>query len=141
MKKEIVDHIGCLLFGSQVQHGMREPLHLHSEKQFRVGPGGKLESTASVLTDIWVDQETIYLHYLLPDGQEVRFANKVKQVDCTMNSDYTVRSIVYETEPVQTGQVRPRLLFTLQCEEDSVKFYEANEGEAGISNKVMFEIC
>ena len=144
MKKEIVDHIGCLLFGNQVQNGMSEPLHLHSEKQFRVGAGGKLENTASVLTDIWVDQEAIYLHYLLPDGREVRFANTVKQVDCTMNSDYTIRTIVYETEPAKrekAAQGGCRLLFTLHCEEDGVKFYEDNEGEAGISNKVLFEIC
>jgi hypothetical protein len=144
MKKEIVDYIGGLLFGNQELNGMNGQLHLHSEKQFRVGPDGRLENTASVLTNILVDKEAIYLHYLLPDGREVRFANAVKHVDCTMNSDYTVRTIVYETEPVkreQDGQDSPRLLFTLQCEEDGVRFYEDNEGEAGISNKVLFEIC
>lgn len=144
MKKELVDYIGCLLFGNQEMNGMNRQLHLHSERQFRVGPDGRLENTASVLTNILVDKEAIYLHYLLPDGREVRFANAVKQVDCTMNSDYTVRSIVYETEPVkwdQDGQRSPRLLFTLQCEEDGVKFYEDNDGEAGKGNKVLFEIC
>lgn len=144
MKKEIVDYIGCLLFGNQETNGMSRQLHLHSERQFRVGTDGRLENSASVLTDIVVDKEAIYLHYLLPDGREVRFANAVKQVDCTMNSDYTIRSIVYETEPVkweQAGQSRPRLLFTLQCEEDGIKFYEDNEGEAGKCNKVLFEIC
>lgn len=144
MKKEIVDYIGCLLFGNQEANNIDKQLHLHSERQFRVGADGRLENTASVLTNILVDKEAIYLHYLLPDGREVRFANAVKQVDCTMNSDYTIRSIIYETEPVkeeQADQRKPRLLFTLQCEEDGVKFYEDNDGEAGTSNKVLFEIC
>lgn len=143
MKKEIVDYIGCLLFGNGETDSLNRQLHLHSERQFRVGPDGRLENTASVLTDILVDKDAIYLHYLLPDGREVRFANAVRQVDYTMNSDYTIRSIVYETEPIkgeQAGQEKPRLLFTLQCEEDSVKFYEDNEGEAG-AGKVLFEIC
>ena len=144
MKKEIVDYIGCLLFGNQEANKTDQQLHLHSERQFRVGPDGRLENTASVLTDILVDKEAIYLRYLLPDGREVRFANAVKQVDCTMNSDYTIRSIVYETEPVkweQNGQGRARLLFTLQCGEDGVRFYEDNDGETGTGNKVLFEIC
>jgi hypothetical protein len=144
MKKEIVDYIGGLLFGHQDTTGMDRPLHLHSEKQFRVGSDGRLENTASVLTNILVDKEAIYLHYLLPDGREVRFVNAVKQVDCTINSDYTIRSIVYETEPVKwekAGPGKPRLLFTLQCEEDGIKFYEDNDGETGNGNKVLFEIC
>jgi hypothetical protein len=49
-----------------------------------------------------------------------------------MNSDYTIRSIVYETEQ--------RLLFTLQCEEDGVKFYEDNDQLAD-KGKTLFEIC
>lgn len=144
MKKEIVDYIGCLLFGNKDAGNSEGQLQLHSERQFRVGPDGRLENTASVLTNILVDKEAIYLHYQLPDGREVRFANAVKQVDCTMNSDYTIRSIVYETEPVkweQTGEGRPRLLFTLQCEEDGVKFYEDHSAIAGTGNKVLFEIC
>jgi hypothetical protein len=143
MKKEIVDYIGCLLFGNGAGNHEGQ-LQLHSERQFRFGPDGRLDNTASVLTNILVDKEAIYLHYQLPDGREVRFANAVKHVDCTMNSDYTIRSIVYETEPVkweQADQGRPRLLFTLQCEEDGVKFYEDNEGVAGTGNKVLFEIC
>jgi hypothetical protein len=144
MKKEIVNYIGCLLFGNPETNNIDGQLHLHSERQFRVGPDGRLENTASVLTDILVGKEAIYLHYLLPDGQEVRFANAVKQVDYTMNSDYTIRSIVYETEPEkweQAGGERPRLLFTLQCEEDGVKFYEDNDSAAGKRSKVLFEIC
>ncbi|MBO9563007.1 MAG: hypothetical protein J7621_09550 [Niastella sp.] len=143
MKKEIVDYIGCLLFGNGAGNHQGQ-LQLHSERQFRVGPDGRLDNTASVLTNIIVDKEAIYLHYQLPDGREVRFANAVKQVDCTMNSDYTIRSIVYETEPVkweQAGQGGPRLLFTLQCEEDGVKFYEDHSAITGTGNKVMFEIC
>lgn len=142
MKKEIVDYIGCLLFGNGEINGGKGALRLHSERQFRVGPDGRLENTASVLTDIVVDKDAIYLHYLLPDGREVRFANAVKQVDCTMNSDYTIRSIVYEAEPARwepDGAERKRLLFTLQCEEDQVRFYEDNAGEAG-AGKVLFEI-
>jgi hypothetical protein len=79
-----------------------------------------------------VDKDAIYLSYLLPDGREACFVNAVKQVDCTMNSDYTIRSIVYETEQ--------QLLFTLQCEEDGVKFYEDNDQLAD-KGKTLFEIC
>lgn len=144
MKKEFTDYVGFLLFGNEGKDQAEQKLQLRSERQYHVGADGRLENTASVLTNILVDKDAIYLHYLLPDGREVRFANTVKQVDCTMNSDYTIRTIVYETEPVkkeQAGQGGCRLLFTLQCEEDGVRFYEDNEGEAGISNKVLFEIC
>ncbi|WP_276481874.1 hypothetical protein [Paraflavitalea pollutisoli] len=144
MKKEIVDYIGCLLFGNQDTAGTGGQLHLHSEKQFRVGADGRLENAASVLTDITVDQQTIYLHYVLPDGSVARFANAVKQVDCTLNADYTIGSIVYEAEPLQgasTGGEPGSLLFTLQCEEDVVRFYEDQRGKAGYANRVLFEIC
>jgi len=135
MKKEIVDYIGSLLFAGE-ETG--RSLHLHSERQFRVGADGQLENTASVLTDITVDREAIYLHYALPDGTIVRFANAVKQVDCTINADYTIGSIVYEAEPVKDGAAGKKLLFTLQCDEDSVRFYEDQEGPA---SRVLFEIC
>lgn len=135
MKKEIVDYIGSLLFAGD-EAG--RALHLHSERQFRVGADGRLENTASVLTDITVDREAIYLHYALPDGTIVRFANAVKQVDCTINADYTIGSIVYEAEPVKEGTAGKKLLFTLQCDEDAVRFYEDQEGPAG---RVLFEIC
>jgi hypothetical protein len=143
MKKEIVDYIGCLLFGNTGANNVINPLHLHSEKQFRVNNDGRLEQEQSVLTDIVVDGEAICMHYRLPDGREVRFVNAVKRVDCTMNSDYTVRCITYEAEPVKTEQSeqQQKLLFMLQCEDDGVKFYEANNNEAGISNKTLFEIC
>lgn len=144
MKKEIVDYIGCLLFGSNDTTGTGGQLHLHSEKQFRVGADGRLENAASVLTDITVDRQTIYLHYVLPDGSVVRFANAVKQVDCTLNADYTVGSIVYEAEPLageSAGNDQGSLLFTLQCEEDAVRFYEDHRGQAGQGNRVLFEIC
>lgn len=143
MKKEIVDYIGCLLFGSQDPAGTGGQLRLHSEKQFRVGADGRLENAASVLTDITVDSQTIYLHYVLPDGSVTRFANAVKQVDCMLNADYTIGSIVYEAEPLQgaeAGGVPGSLLFTLQCEEDAVRFYEDHRGQAGCANRVLFEI-
>jgi len=150
MKKEIVDYIGSLLFAASDTDAASRALHLHSEKQFRVGADGRLENTASVLTDITVDREAIYLHYALPDGTVVRFANAVKQVDCTMNADYTIGSIVYEAEPLKDGwdaaslksneqaALSGRLLFTLQCDEDAVRFYEDQDGPAG---RVLFEIC
>lgn len=141
MKKEIVDHVGCLLFGSESAGYGSAQLHLHSERQFRVGSDGRLEEAASVLTDITVDREVIYLHYLLPDGSVVRFANAVKQVDCTLNADYTVGRIVYEAEPleaVQAGSGQVRLLFTLQCEDDALRFYEEQDGRSG--RRVLFEI-
>jgi len=133
MRKELVDYVGTLLFGQPGAAGTEQQLHLHSEKQFRVNSDGRLEQEQSVLTNIIVDNNAIRLHYLLPDGKEVSFVNAVRQVDCMMNSDYTIRSIVYETEQ--------QLLFTLQCEEDGVKFYEDNTAVAGKDNKVLFEIC
>jgi hypothetical protein len=73
------------------------------------------------------------MHYRLPDGREVCFTNAVKQVDYTMNNDYTIGSITYETEQ--------RLLFILQCEEDRLKFYEASDSDAARGNRTLFEIC
>lgn len=133
MQKELVDYIGSLLFSQAGAVNAAQKLHLHSEKQFRVNRDGRLEQEQSVLTNIVVDKDAIYLSYLLPDGREACFVNTVKQVDCTMNSDYTIRSIVYETEQ--------QLLFTLQCEEDGVKFYEDNDKLAGKGSKTLFEIC
>jgi hypothetical protein len=143
MKKELVDYIGSLLFGHTGAADPAQKLYLHSERQFRVNGEGRLEQEQSVLTNIVVDKDAIYLSYLLPDGREACFVNAVKQVDCTMNSDYSIRSITYEAEPVKMEQTdkQHRLLFTLQYEEDSVKFYEANDGDAGKGSKTLFEIC
>jgi hypothetical protein len=133
MKKELVDYIGSLLFSAANEAGATQSLHLHSEKQFRVNGEGRLEQEQSVLTDIVVDKSSINMHYRLPDGREVCFTNAVKQVDYTMNNDYTIGSITYETEQ--------RLLFILQCEEDRLKFYEASDSDAARGNRTLFEIC
>lgn len=138
MRKELVDYIGNLLFGNEEAAEGHNTLHLHSEKQFRVNSEGRLEKEQSVLTNIVVDKDAIYLNYLLPDGKEVCFVNAVKQVDCTINSDYTVGSIVYETET--SGTEKQKLLFTLQCSEDGVKFYEDVPAATGAGDKTLFEI-
>lgn len=144
MRKELVDYIGNLLFGNEAAAEGHHTLHLHSEKQFRVNSEGRLEKEQSVLTNIVVDKDAIYLNYLLPDGKEVCFVNAVKQVDCTMNNDYTIGSIIYLAEPVKQSTLHTKeeepLRFTLQCNEDGVRFYEDMSARSGNGNKTLFEI-
>ena len=125
MKKELVDHIGTLLFGA----GNDTPLQLTSEKQYVVAQDGSLQREQSVLTDIVVAKEAIYLTYRLPDGNTVRFVNAVTDVDCEVNNDFTIGSIVYKTVDAtndKNGQ-KQTTLFILNCVEDKMSFFEQKD--------------
>jgi hypothetical protein len=133
MKKELVDYIGSLLFGTSDG----APLQLKSEKQFVVAHDGSLQREQSVLTDILVAKEAIYLTYRLPDGHTARFVNAVTDVDCEVNSDFTIGSIVYKTVDATSGKEagkKETTLFILNCEEDRMSFFEEKD------NRTCFQI-
>lgn len=129
MNRELIDHIGSLLFGHE---GNPKVLQLKSKKQFHVRQDGSLEKEQSVLTDIVVGKEAIYLNYVLPDGHTVSFVNAVAEVECEVDCNYTVGCIVYKTLPHENDQ---RSLFTLFCDDDRLIFFGEKENE-----KTVFEI-
>src|SRR5690606_37892750 len=107
-------------------------LQLKSTKQFHARQAGSLEKEQSVLPDIVVGKDAIYLSYVLPDGHTVSFVSAVaegaREVDCTS----TVGCIVYKTLPHENDQ---RSLFTLFCDDDRLIFVGEKENE-----KTVFEI-
>lgn len=130
MNRELIDHIGSLLFGHEGNH---KTLQLKSKKQFQVRNDGSLEKEQSVLTDIEVAKEAIYFTYKLPDGNTVRFKNPVTEVECEVDCNYTVGCIVYKNDQ--------RNLFTLFCDDDKLIFFGEKENEEReMVEKTFFEI-
>lgn len=137
MNRELIDHIGSLLFGHEGNH---KALQLKSKKQFQVRNDGSLEKEQSVITDILVDKEAIYLTYKLPDGNTVRFVNAVTEVECEVDCNYKVGCIVYKTIP-DTELHDQRSLFTLFCDDDRLIFFGEKENEAKeMVEKTFFEV-
>jgi hypothetical protein len=135
MNRELIDHIGSLLFGHE---GSQKTLQLKSQKQFQVRHDGSLEKEQSVLTDIVVGKEAIYMTYKLPDGNTVCFVNAVTEVECEVDCNYTVGCIVYKTIPVENEQ---RSLFTLFCDDDRLIFFGEKENDTRETvEKTFFEI-
>lgn len=131
MNRELIDHIGSLLFGHEGNH---KSLQLKSRKQFQVRTDGSLEKEQSVITDIVVAKEAIYLNYLLPDGNTVSFVNAVAEVECEVDCNYKVGCIVYKTDD-------QRSLFTLFCDDDKLIFFGEKEQEGQETvEKTFFEI-
>lgn len=135
MNRELIDHIGSLLFGHEGNH---KALQLKSKKQFQVRQDGSLEKEQSVMTDIVVAKEAIYLNYLLPDGNTVSFVNAVTEVECEVDCNYKIGCIVYKTLPVENDQ---RSLFTLFCDDDRLIFFGEKENDAKeMVEKTFFEV-
>jgi hypothetical protein len=135
MNRELIDHIGSLLFGHE---GNQKVLQLKSKKQFQVRHDGSLEKEQSVITDIVVGKEAIYLNYILPDGNTVSFVNAVTEVECEVDCNYKVGCIVYKTTPFENHQ---RSLFTLFCDDDKLIFFGEKENEEKeMVEKTFFEI-
>lgn len=139
MRNDLVDFVGGWLFSGD-DHSGPATICLRSEHQCRVSKDGRLERWQAVPAMIVLGKDAICMTWSLPDGQEVHCTRAVKHIDCVMNNDYTVRSIVYETEPADvavTGQ--QKYLFTLQCEDDAILI--AGEHDTMRGNKIFFEIC
>jgi hypothetical protein len=135
MNRELIDHIGSLLFGHEGGH---KELLLKSKKQFQVRQDGSLEKEQSVITDILVGKEAIYLTYRLPDGHIVKYVNAVTEVECEVDCNYKVGCIVYKTTPEENEQ---RSLFTLFCDDDRLIFFGEKENDAReMVEKTFFEI-
>jgi hypothetical protein len=131
MNRELIDHIGSLLFGHEGNHKV---LQLKSKKQFQVRTDGSLEKEQSVITDIVVGKEAIYLNYLLPDGNTVSFVNAFTEVECEVDCNYKVGCIVYKGND-------QRSLFTLFCDDDRLIFFGEKENESQETvEKTFFEI-
>lgn len=137
MNRELIDHIGSLLFGHE---GNPKMLQLKSKKQFQVRQDGSLEKEQSVLTDITVGKEAIYMTYVLPDGNTVRFVNAVTEVECEVDCNYKVGCIVYKT--IADNQFTDqRSLFTLFCDDDKLIFFgEKEQGGMETVEKTFFEV-
>ena len=138
MKKELVDYIGFLLFGNE---NAVKQLQLKSEKQFRVNRDGSLEKEQSVITDIIVGKEAIYLNYRLPDGNTVSFVNAITEVDYQVNNDYTIGSIIYKTKASNRKLYKEGEeddLFILRCEDNAIQLLG---GKAGINTSAAGRIC
>jgi hypothetical protein len=133
MKRELVDYIGSLLFGA----GNDTRLQLKSEKQFMVAKDGSLQREQSVITDILVAKDAIYLTYRLTDGQTLQVKNAVTDVDCEVKNDYTTGSVVYTTvdatKKASAGN-KETTLFILDWDDEHLLFYEESVG------KICFEI-
>jgi hypothetical protein len=137
MNRELIDHIGSLLFGHE---GNPKVLQLKSNKQFQVRNDGSLDKEQSVITDIVVGKEAIYLNYLLPDGNRVSFVNAVTEVECEVDCNYKVGCIVYKTIPDSRLEDQ-RSLFTLFCDDDRLIFFGEKENEAKeMVEKTFFEV-
>lgn len=137
MNRELIDHIGSLLFGHEGNH---KDLQLTSKKQFQVRTDGSLEKEQSVITDIVVGKEAIYLTYKLPDGNTVRFVNSVTEVECEVDCNYKVGCIVYKTIPGNKLNDQ-RSLFTLFCDDDRLIFFGEKESEEKeMVEKTFFEV-
>lgn len=137
MNRELIDHIGSLLFGHEGNH---KSLQLTSKKQFQVRTDGTMEKEQSVITDIVVEKEAIYLTYKLPDGNTVRFVNAVTEVECEVDCNYKVGCIVYKTIP-DSKLNDQRSLFTLFCDDDRLIFFGEKENEAKEPvGKTFFEV-
>lgn len=135
MNRELIDHIGSLLFGHE---DGRKELLLKSKKQFQVRQDGSLEKEQSVITDIVVGKEAIYLTYRLPDGHIVKYVNAVTEVECEVDCNYKVGCITYKTTPVEN---EPQSLFTLFCDDDRLIFFGEKENDASeMVEKTFFEI-
>ncbi len=135
MNRELIDHIGSLLFGHEGGH---KELLLKSKKQFQVRQDGSLEKEQSVITDIVVGKEAIYLTYCLPDGHIVKYVNAVTEVECEVDCNYKVGCITYKTIPVENEQ---QSLFTLFCDDDRLIFFGEKEHDASeMVEKTFFEI-
>ena len=138
MNRELIDHIGSLLFGHEGNH---KELQLTSKKQFQVRTDGSLEKEQSVLTDIVVGKEAIYFTYKLPDGNTVRFVNAVTEVECEVDCNYKVGCIVYKTIPDTQLKDEHRSLFTLFCDDDRLIFFGEKENETTeLVEKTFFEV-
>lgn len=139
MNRELIDHIGSLLFGHEGNHKV---LQLKSRKQFQVRQDGSLEKEQSVLTDIVVGKEAIYMTYLLPDGNTVSFMNAVTEVECEVDCNYKVGCIVYKTKPDSEARTADqRSLFTLFCDDDRLIFFGEKENDTReMVEKTFFEI-
>jgi hypothetical protein len=133
MKRELVNYIGSLLFDG----GSDTRLQLTSEKQFMVARDGSFQREQSVITDILVAKEAIYLTYRLTDGQILRVENAVTDVDCEVKNDYTTGSVVYTTvdatKKAAAGN-KETTLFILDWDDEHLLFYEEKDG------KICFEI-
>lgn len=137
MNRKLIDHIGSLLFGHE---GTQQTLQLKSQKQFQVRRDGSFEKEQSVITDIMVGKEAIYMTYLLPDGNKVSFVNAVTEVECEVDCNYKVGCIVYKTIPGQDVNDQ-RSLFTLFCDDDRLIFFGEKENDTReIIEKTFFEI-
>ena len=151
MNRKLIDHIGSLLFGHE---GGQKTLQLKSRKQFQVRRDGSLEKEQSVVTDIMVGKDAIYMTYLLPDGNKVSFVNAVTEVECEVDCNYKVGCIVYKTIPDLQSPIDPstgalaqedindqRSLFTLFCDDDRLIFFGEKENDERESvEKTFFEI-
>jgi hypothetical protein len=135
MNRELIDHIGSLLFGHEGNHKV---LQLKSKKQFQVRQDGSLAEEQSVLTDITVGKDAIYFTCQLPDGNTIRLVNSVSEVEYEVDCNYTVGCIVYKTVPVENDHPA---LYTLFCDDDRLIFFGEKELEANeMVQKTFFEI-
>lgn len=142
MNKALIDYIGYLLFEQDSQLPGNIPLRLRSERQLLESHEGKLQAEQSVQTEIEVGKDAIYLTYRLPDGHSVRYVNQVKDVECRMNNDFTINSILYKTVLNGDGQQATEGQFMLQCLDDQlVLIGEKMLTKDGGRDKTYYQIC
>lgn len=137
MKNNLVDFVGGWLFAEN-DPSKPETICLKSEHQCKVSKEGYLEGWQSVPAMIVVGKDAISTTWWLPDGQELCCTRAVTHIDCIMNNDYSVRSIIYETEPAEATAGRQKILFILQCEDDQVMM--VGEQDTARGNRIFFEI-
>lgn len=137
MTKNLVDFVGGWLFAEN-DHSGSESICLKSEHQCKVSKDGYLEGWQSVPAMIVVRKDAISTTWSLPDGQELRCTRAVTHIDCIMNNDYSVRSIIYETESEEAASGWQKVLFILQCEDDQVMM--VGEQDTAKGNRIFFEI-
>lgn len=131
MKKEVTDFIGSLLFhdnrGSQ--------LHFRSEKQVHINNLGLPDKEQSVLTDIRMGKDAVYMSYTLADGNEVSFTTPLSDIQCDFENDYYIGKIICTA----SGELSPdaNKVYVLECGEDSCRFF--GQKAAG-AERTYFEI-
>ncbi len=136
MKKELIDFVGADLFG-RVDN---KKLLLKSNKQFTVKQDGSLEIRQSVVTDIIVTKDAIYLTYLLADGHKAQFVNAVTDVHYRLNNDYIIDKIIYTTTAIKgfLPAEPANLQFTISCGDEELIF--SGEQQDIIYERTIFEI-
>ena len=135
MKKDVTDFIGSLLFDGNVKETRPTQLHFRSEKQIHINKLGLAEKEQSVLTDIYVAKDAVYMSYTLPDGNEVSFTTPLSDIECDFANDYYISRIVCTASNDPSPDSNS--VFVLECGEDSCRFFEQKRVGA---ERTYFEI-